>query len=518
MSASAGRVLIIPRGDYNSATTYNMLDMVYYGGKSYICKQTSTGNDPTNTVYWQIMLDGASEFSALSDVEFNNLQDGDGIYYDSTAQKWKNTSPVGIQVTTPPATTDYIVGDILDLTGIVVSAMYSSGTARNITTECTFSPANGATLTSSNTTITITWRTFSTTQAISVVNPVYGVDWDGSSSPAMTRTDGAVGFADPNPYYPNMTGSPSSPFDNIMPWSGMEIVEDADAGTLVKIPKFWYKLSQTQAGVGLKVQVANIPMTGFSVSPAHMDRGDGQGERDFVYIGRYKCGATAYKSVTGQTPKVSIDMGTARTAIHNLGSKIWQQDFTTRFSIWLLYIVEYANWDSQLKIGVGGLSGFNVDSMGYTDSMPYHTGTMVNNRDYGLGTQYRHIEGLWDNGLEWLDGAKNGGNNGFMIELNPADYVSSASIISTGKVFSTNCPTSFVINETTGLYPLFLPDGGNGNDYTIGMCDQWNYSKTVDTLQCGSNSGTAPYGMFYIASATATQTSNSRGTRLVKLP
>lgn len=55
MSTSAGRVLIIPKGDYNAATTYAMLDMVYYNGSSYVCKQPSTGNLPTNTTYWQIM-------------------------------------------------------------------------------------------------------------------------------------------------------------------------------------------------------------------------------------------------------------------------------------------------------------------------------------------------------------------------------------------------------------------------------------------------------------------------------
>ena len=38
-----GRVLMIPKGEYNSATTYEMLDFVYYQGRSYVCKQTSTG-------------------------------------------------------------------------------------------------------------------------------------------------------------------------------------------------------------------------------------------------------------------------------------------------------------------------------------------------------------------------------------------------------------------------------------------------------------------------------------------
>lgn len=61
MSAvSAGRVMILPKGSYDAATTYHLLDAVYYGGSTYICKQTTVGNLPTNTTYWQLMAQGTS--------------------------------------------------------------------------------------------------------------------------------------------------------------------------------------------------------------------------------------------------------------------------------------------------------------------------------------------------------------------------------------------------------------------------------------------------------------------------
>lgn len=63
---SAGRVLIRPLGDYNAATTYEMLDAVEYEGSTYLCKQTSTGNLPTNKTYWQKMVSvGADDFMAI---------------------------------------------------------------------------------------------------------------------------------------------------------------------------------------------------------------------------------------------------------------------------------------------------------------------------------------------------------------------------------------------------------------------------------------------------------------------
>lgn len=40
------------KGAYDSGTTYAQYDYVSYNGKWYACKQSSTGNVPTNTTYW----------------------------------------------------------------------------------------------------------------------------------------------------------------------------------------------------------------------------------------------------------------------------------------------------------------------------------------------------------------------------------------------------------------------------------------------------------------------------------
>lgn len=62
MSRSAGRVLIIPKGDYDPTYTYEMLDACEYNGSSYLCKQTSTGNLPTNKTYWQKLVEVGGDF------------------------------------------------------------------------------------------------------------------------------------------------------------------------------------------------------------------------------------------------------------------------------------------------------------------------------------------------------------------------------------------------------------------------------------------------------------------------
>jgi hypothetical protein len=52
---TAGRILIIPKGDYDSTITYEMLDLVKHNGTSWLAKKESTGIEPTvdNAEYWQ---------------------------------------------------------------------------------------------------------------------------------------------------------------------------------------------------------------------------------------------------------------------------------------------------------------------------------------------------------------------------------------------------------------------------------------------------------------------------------
>lgn len=52
--ASAGRILILPKGDYDSTKEYEMLDLVFHGGTSWLAKKSSVGVEPSdaNTEYW----------------------------------------------------------------------------------------------------------------------------------------------------------------------------------------------------------------------------------------------------------------------------------------------------------------------------------------------------------------------------------------------------------------------------------------------------------------------------------
>jgi hypothetical protein len=220
---------------------------------------------------------------------------------------------------------------------------------------------------------------------------IFGVSWDGGESPVLTRTDAAANFANPDPYVADGNHPGYSPFDNLMPWSGM-VKETIGTDVLVKIPKYWFKV--TTDGASRKIQIANYPADGFSVSPAHQDRGDGVGERDYVYVSRYHV-SSGYKSISGVKPLTNITRSTARSGCSGRGTGYCQFDMMTLITIWHLYLVEFAHWNSQAKIGYGCGNNSATENMGASDSMPYHTGTMQSSRTtYGVGTQYRWIEDL----------------------------------------------------------------------------------------------------------------------------
>ena len=345
---------------------------------------------------------------------------------------------------------------------------------------------------------------------------IYGISWDGTSTTKCSRTDDAELFVDPVPYVSGAS-SYGSPFDNLMPWSGMEIVEDDACGTLVKIPKFWYKL--TQNGNGIKIQIADAEADGFSVSPAHMDRGDGAGERDVVYVGRYhgiNSGADSYKSWTGYTPAGSITRNDARANTKKLGTGVWQWDWAMHLTIQLLYIVEFADWNSQKCIGYGCGNNSAKQANGASDNMPYHTGTMQTARTtYGVGVQYRHIEGLWDNVYDWVDGCYYN-SSGLNLILNPANFSDSSGGTPVG-VPSNGYPSALGV-KTAGPYPVFIPTAAAGSDSTY-VPDSWNFSASYPCLRVGGNyNQSLDRGLFCVNCNAASYSIANIGSRLQKLP
>lgn len=459
---------------------------------------------------------------------------------------------VGISVATPPTKTDYIINETLDLTGMVVHLDYDDNTYDDITADCTYVPANGATLDDDTlTAVAISYyeptfaTTLTTSQAISVVIPIYGVEWDGTAPTIWTRTDLAADFDDPIPSMSDGAGGYTtgySPFDNRQPWAGMERVEDSETGlTLVKIPKYYYKLEKV--GTGLKLQISMVPLDGFLTSPAHSDRGDGQGERDFIYVGAY-----SGTSQRGSIPSTNFQVNaTLLQNLHNLGSngEYWGWDYATKVTIHFLYLVEFADWNSQKTIGYGGRNhgaGLQIPANGYTDAIPYHTGTTGTTRDeYPSGVKYRNIEGLWSNIEEWCFGLVNNTeaasgssykyhriyitkNPATMLAMNSSRAYDLTTFTSLGSSWAGGNVTEWNVCTKPGFEFVLIPSVGNNTDYDTYCCDSNGAAvgSTVNTLYgalVGRAQDDLQTGIGYLSLSTVYgNSSTTRGARIMKLP
>lgn len=341
---------------------------------------------------------------------------------------------------------------------------------------------------------------------------IYGVEWDWTSSGPTkgTRTDAAAGFSDPNPAVNN--GNGSSPFDNLMPWAGM-VKETRTGGVMVKEPKYWYKWTKT--GKKLKLQIADGPVEGFHVDPVNMDRGDGLGELNFSYIARYHCASGTYKSETNKAQQVSITRSAARTSIHNLGANIWQMDFAQMWYVGMLFLVEFADWNGE-RIGRGCSASGSKENNGKTDAMQYHTGTTAANRDtYGY-TQYRNIEGWWDNVYDWMDGCYYN-SNGLNVIKNPNQFSDSANGTLVGKPVA-GYPSDFTIPTQSGLEWALFPSAAAGST-TNYVPDSWDFYGGSPCLYRGGYYGRSQgRGPFCVSYGGTSSTDTVIGCRLQERP
>lgn len=364
----------------------------------------------------------------------------------------------------------------------------SSGSVSGSTT-ITISIPDTQNYTEASATITVSAR---------MVN-VYGVEWDwenGNSSRGV-RIDDSANFSDPNPAVNNGTGS--SPFDNLMPWSGMRKV-NRTGGVMVMEPRYWFKWTKT--GKKLKLQIADGPLDGFYTDPVNMARDDDLPESTVSYIGRYPCNNTNFLSQTACGLNSNrLNLTTYRETLRDvIGSNYYLVDFNQYWYIGMLYLVEFADWNTQKTIGIGGVTADTLT--GGTDAMQYHTGTSASSRTSRGEVQYRNVERLWGSPEVWLDGMwreNTTTSKKIFVVKSPKKYM-------TNNVYGTNSdaiylgdytpstdrvyPAEFTIPTEPGFEWALYPCAGGGSVNTY-VTDRW-YFPSAAHLTWGSS---YPFGV-----------------------
>lgn len=362
---------------------------------------------------------------------------------------------------------------------------------------------------------------------------VYGVCWNyGNNNTKLERLT-----PDTDPYEKVSTtintepvaavgdGEGSSPFDGCMPWSGMEeynilsdgrIIKSGEDGfsrtandTMVYIPEFWYMVADDASNQKRYFYVADAETEGFEKHP-----GSGR------YLSRYTA-SSGYLSKTGQALLTSISRTTARKGCRGKGIGWQQYDFATYCAVCLLYIVEYADWDSQTKIGQGYTSSSNSSAIvsGKTDSMTYHTGR-ASGTNGQTAVQYRHLENLWGNVYQLVDGI-NFSSRAAYVCTDPSKYADDTTTGYTSAGLSLPSSNGYIsgLGNSTPFTWAFIPNAARGSASTY-IPDYVLSNTSWQVLCVGSDWNSATHaGLFsFRGNISASYTYASIGARLLYIP
>lgn len=272
--------------------------------------------------------------------------------------------------------------------------------------------------------------------------------------------------------------------DNIRTYAAKTKVQ-----VMVEQPKFYYKvvpleLEKIQGGKGFHMRkaryyVSDTMKAGFKLHPAFIKDGK---EKNFIYLSAYEgctydTSASAYKlndaqdvdwtddvlaSIANAKPTSGLTQsGATRNGFRTIAAKRglgWSQETVQAATATeLLFLIEYASFDMQSKIGAGVTTKTDdgatsmTEITGVTTTLGNKSGQVINTNGYSV-VAYRGEENPFGNIWKWIDGInvynKNEGSvyiadHGFKDDTNAAPY-SDAGITICG---SNGYVSAFAYNE-----------------------------------------------------------------------
>lgn len=333
------------------------------------------------------------------------------------------------------------------------------------------------------------------------------------------------------------------------------------AGTKVQVmveqPKFYYKvvpleLEKIEGGKGFHMRkvryyVSDTKKTGFKIHPAFVQNGV---EKNFIYLSAYEgCfydtdgakyitdDAAVYasgdmlSSISGAKPASNQTRSTFRTAASARGAGWSQQTVQSVAATEILFLIEYASFNMQEKIGIGvsnktddGATNMS-EITGATTNLGNASGSVKNTNGWNIPS-YRGEENIYGNIWKWVDGlnrhVKDGVNtihvadHGFTDNTDAAPYedVGFTPAIGEGYVsafgYNEDFDWLFICSEHVGNSSLPVGDyywnTNQGVEWTVAaLGGNWYY---------GSHCG----GFFWVVSYASSYRYRDFGGRLLYVP
>ena len=316
-----------------------------------------------------------------------------------------------------------------------------------------------------------------TTKAVFSV--AYGVEWN-SATDTYLRTGAASGVANSTSYAGaiqtqmrrcvlNADGTVKyylHPTDSTKKADGTAaIINGTDGNVMVEIPKFWYKYEHVSGVHKWSISDGNHGPD-YEVHPAFIRGGV---EKDYRYYPAYEGFNLSGKLISGsgRTPTVSQTRAQFRILAAANGAGWSQIDWNLLVAVQLLYLTEYANFNSQAMIGRGNDAGSDYTmTTGGSNSIGNASSLSTNNDTW---MSYRGIENWYASMFKFIDGV-NVQERKYFINSNPAtfaddvftgNYVDSGiTSVATNGYVSNLVPSKkgFVASAVAGSDSTYIPD------------------------------------------------------------
>lgn len=338
-----------------------------------------------------------------------------------------------------------------------------------------------------------------------------------TSSPEWERTDDAIGLT----ALATHDGTPvQNDFDDIYPWSDIytyswqkntdtEIRYDepgfnyTDDYVMTKFPEMWIKRWQDDENE--YIQISGDEVKGFiKIEPFSVGRYTISGSASGVY------------SKSGNEPLTNKNITEYRTYAQNIGTNFGIIDWRY-FIIQLLYLVEYANYDSQTILGQGVSSVKTYLRGGGCNNLGMKSGCISNNG--ASSVIYRGIEDIYGNLFQYIDGI-NIQNKQTYICYEPEKYIVNTFTGDYKPLSYENGSTSGYIkklgyDENNPLIALPIEVGGSATTYIPDYYASSVSGNCIVLFGGGLNVGTQ-IGMWYIAIYTSSSTNAFYSSRLMR--
>ena len=312
------------------------------------------------------------------------------------------------------------------------------------------------------------------------------------------------------------------------PWTGT---------CMGKLP-FGNGVTEIVAGDKVVGAISGKPCTVVAVHKVSGDWGDGNAA-GFLYV-KYpganwsnwtnsediQVGGVTRAATTGVGEALGLTRQDAETYCNNIGSPRWGcENIWTLDALTMLYLIEYANWNSQsTSVGIGRGVVDKVSGTGFAgENNGAHNADInigTNGTGTGTGTDgltpivYRGIENLWGNvnrfviGIDVLDAAyrvlKRDGTGTPKCPMDDGHYESSlAAPVQYADPANLDSYAKDILYEDLSKY-LILPNLGGGSDSTY-LCDRiyWHRAGQTNVFRAGG------YWFYAVTAGVVTRYANS---------